>query len=184
MDQLVRGERMALVGEQEQVLGEQRLDDQLGIVHREMDHRRVQLAGQHARHERRRRAVLDDRSHVRVLLFEQAEELRHQPSRGRADHPDAALTRHHRVAAGHVGGDVVDLAQHPPGPLDDPRALLGQPAVGPIDERDAEFLLEPGDVAGDVRLHGEHRPCRAGERAVVGDGDQRGQLPDIHLQKR
>ena len=53
-----------------------------------------------------------------------------------------------------------------------------------IDERDAELLLEPGDVAGDVRLHGEQRPRRGGERAVVGDGDERGELPDIHLEKR
>ena len=94
MDQIVRGERMGLVGEQEQVLGEQRLDDELGVVHRQVDHGGVQLAGQHARDQRRRRAVLDDRPHVGVLLLQQAEELRHQPARGRADHADAALPRH------------------------------------------------------------------------------------------
>ena len=31
----------------------------------------------------------------------------------------------------HVGGDVVELAQDPPGPLDDARALLGEAAAGP-----------------------------------------------------
>ena len=180
----VRGERMALVGEQEQVLGEQRFDDELGIVDRQMDDRRVELPRQQVRHECRGRAVLDDDPHVRVLLAEQAEELRHQPPRGGADHAEPGLAGHRRVAAGRVGGDVVDLAQHSTRPFHHPGAVLGEAAVGPVDERDPEFLLEPGDVARHVRLHGEQGPGRTGERTVIGDRHEGGELPHVHLQKR
>jgi choline dehydrogenase-like flavoprotein len=88
-------------------------------------------------------ARLSEDPDVRVLLLEQTEELGHQPACRRADHADPALTRHHRIAAGHVGGDVVDLAQHAASPLDHTRPFLGEAAVGPVDEGDAEFLLQP-----------------------------------------
>ena len=58
------------------------------------------------------------------------------------------------AARGHVGGDVVELVQHPPGPLDDDDALVGQAAPLAVDQGDAELALEAGDVAADVGLHG------------------------------
>ena len=82
---------------------------------------------------------------------------------------------------GHVGGDLVHLAQDAAGPLDDPLAVVGEPALGPVDERRAELALEAGDVARHVRLHREQGPGRGGERAVVGDRHERRQLADVHL---
>ena len=61
--------------------------------------------------------------------------------------PIRASTRHVVVERGDVGGDVVDLVEHPAGPLDDSCALVGEAAVGAVDEGDAEFRLELGDVA-------------------------------------
>ena len=60
-------------------------------------------------------------------------------------------------------------------------AVVGQPALGAVDERRAELPLEAGDVAGDVGLHREQGPGRGRERAVVGDRHERGELADVHL---
>ena len=104
------------------------------------------------------------------------QQFRHQPSGGGADHPDAGLAGDVGVERGHVGGDVVDLVQDPAGPLDDPRALLGEATLGAVDEAYTQLLLELGDVARHVGLHGVERACRTGERPVVGDRDERREL--------
>ena len=83
-----------------------------------------------------------------------------------------------------VGGDVLHLAEDPPGPIDDPDAVLGQRALGAVDEGRAELTLEAGDVAGDVGLHREQRPRRRRERPVVGDRHEGGELADLHLSER
>ena len=99
-------------------------------------------------------------------------------------HAEARLAGDLVAARRHVGGDVVELVQDPPGPLDDERALVGEPAALAVDERDAELALEAGDVAGDVRLHGVQGAGGGGERAVVGDRDEGGELAEIHLRER
>ena len=147
-------------GQQQEILGEQRLDHEFGVVDREVHDRRVQLPGEHVGHERRGRTLLHDHAYVGVALAEPVQEAGDQPAGGGADHADAGLARHVGVAARHVGGDVVDLVEDASGPLDDPCAVLGQSALGAVDERDAELLLEPGDVARDVRLHRVERPGR------------------------
>ena len=167
--------------EQQQVLGEQRFDLELGIVDREVDDRRVELAGQHARHDRGGAAFADDRVHARVAGGHGAEQLRHQPAGGGADHADAGVAGDLVVERGDVGGDVVDLVQDPAGAFDDPLALVGQPAVGAVDQRDAELALELGDVAGHVGLDGEQGPGRRRERPVIGDGDDGGELTNVHV---
>ncbi len=121
--------------EQQQVLGEQRLDHELGIVDREVDDGRVELAA--TARSGRASVVLPSWTIGWTSGWSRrdgAEQLRHQPAGGGADHPDAGLAGDVGVERGHVGGDVVDLVQDPPGPLDDPRALLGEPAVGAVDE--------------------------------------------------
>ena len=73
--------------------------------------------------------------------------------------------------------------QHPTGSVDDDHAFVGEPAALTIDQRDAQFALQTGDVAADVRLHGVQGARRRGERAVVGDRHERGELAEIHLEK-
>ena len=80
------------------------------------------------------------------------------------------------LASVEFGGDVVEFVEDPPCSLDDAGAVLGEAALGTVDERDAEFLLEAGDVARDVGLDGEQGARCGGERAVIGDRDQGGQL--------
>ena len=81
---------------------------------------------------------------------------------------------------GHVGDGGLELGGDPPAPLDDGLALLGQLAAVAVDELDPELPLEAGDVAGDVGLHGVQGGRRRREAAVVGDGDERLQLPEVH----
>jgi len=52
--------------------------------------------------------------------------------------------------------------------------------MGAVDEHGTEFLLEPGNVAGDVGLHREQRSGRRRKRAVVRDRHQGGELPNVH----
>ena len=59
-------------------------------------------------------------------------------------------------------------------------AFVGQPAVRPVDQGDAELALELGDVPGDVGLHRVEGPRGGRERAVIGDGDDGGELADVH----
>jgi hypothetical protein len=122
------------VDEQQEVLGEERLDDELGVVDREVDDRRVELAGEHAGHDRGGAALADDRVDARVFGGDGGEELRHEPAGGRADHPDAGVAGDVVVERGDVGGDVVDLVEHAPSPLDHPLALVGEDTVRPVDE--------------------------------------------------
>ncbi len=174
------GEVVGAVDEQDQVLGEQRLDDEFGVVDREVDDGGVELPGQHPGHDRGRAALADDRMDPGMAFGDGTEQLRHQPSGGGADHPDAGVARHVGVERGDVGRDVVDLVEHAAGSFDDTDALVGEAAVGTIDQGDAEFAFELGDVARDVGLHGVQRPCGGREGAVIGDGDDGGQLSDVH----
>ena len=66
------------------------------------------------------------------------------------------------------------------GPVDHDLALLGERAGGPVDEGDAQLALEAGDVGRDVRLHGVQGPGGGREAAVVGDGDEGGELSEVH----
>ena len=84
------------------------------------------------------------------------------------------------VHRGDVGDEGVELGLHPAGPADDGLALVGEPAGGAVDQGDAELPLEPGDVGGDVRLHGVQGPGRGREAAVLGDGDEGGELAEVH----
>ena len=83
------------------------------------------------------------------------EEPGEQPPSGRAEHPEAYITDDVTVALGDLGGDLVQLAQHPPGALDHPGAVIREAAVGPVDQLRTQLLLQPGDVGGHVRLHRE-----------------------------
>ena len=54
-------------GQEEQVLGEERLDHEFGVVDRQVDDGCVELPAEHVGHERRRGAFLDDRTNARVI---------------------------------------------------------------------------------------------------------------------
>ena len=144
----------------------------------------LKLPGQQTRDQRRRAALGDDGPHAGMVGLEGRQEAREQPARRRAEDADAHVAGDVAVDRGDVGGDVVHLAQDAPGPVDDPHPVLGQAALGAVDERRAELPLEAGDVAGDVGLHREQRPRRRRERAVVSDRHEGGELPDVHLSER
>ena len=115
---------------------------------------------------------------------ERREQRGHQPATGRSDDADAGVAGGVGAPRRHVGGDRVQLALDPPRPVDHRRALFGELTALTVDEGGAELLLQPGDVAGDVGLHGEQRSRGGGERPVVGDGQERVQLAKIHLGNR
>ena len=98
-------------------------------------------------HDGGRAALADDRVHARVAGRHRAQQLRHQPAGRGADDADPGVARHVVVERGDVGGDVVDLVQHAPGPLDHTLALVGEAAVGAVDQGDAELAFELGHVA-------------------------------------
>ena len=80
----------------------------------------------------------------------------------------------------HVGGDRVELGLDAAGPVDDGLSLLGQAAGAAVDEGRAELLLEAGDVGADVGLHGGEGVGGGAERALLGHGDERLELAEVH----
>ena len=115
--------------------------------------------------------------HGRMGALHVGEQLREDPAGRRTDAADPRVAAHLVAARRHLGGDVVQLVEHPAGPLDDDRALVGQAAALAIHQGDAQLTLEAGDVAADVGLHRVERTRCCGERPVVGDGHERRQLP-------
>ena len=175
------GERVVELSHQEEVLGEQRLDRQLRLVHGQVHDGGVEAATEQARDQRRRAAFRHDGANAGVAGLERRQQAGEQPAGRRAEHPEAHVTGDLAVEGGHVGRDVLDLTQDPPGAVDDALAVVGETAVPSVDKRRAELALEAGDVAGDVRLHREQRLGCCRERAVVSDGDERRELPEVHV---
>ena len=105
-----------------------------------------------------------------------------QPPGGGADHAHPDGAGHLVLAGGHVGQQGVELGQDAPGPGHDHRTLLGQPAVGPVDQRRAQLLLEPGHVGRDVGLDGAEVLGGGRERTVVADGGERLEVSEFHRQ--
>jgi hypothetical protein len=142
--------------------------------------RRVVLAEQQRRDQRRCAALGDDDAGLRMSHRHLGEQAGEQPARRRPEHAEAHVADDVAVALSHLGGDVVELAQDPPSTLDDPGAVVGEATVGAVDELGAQLLLEAGDVAGHVGLHREQGSGGCRERAVVGDRDQGGELAHVH----
>ena len=182
-DRLAARQTEPAVSEQQQVLGEQGVDLQLGLVDRQVQDRRIDLRGLQAGEQAAGVALVDRDVHARVGSADLAEQLRQQPAGGRADDAEAGVAGDLVAPRRHFGGEVLQLVQDPPGTIDDDDALVGQAATLAIDQRDAQLTLEAGDVAADVGLHGVERTSGGGERAVVGDRHERGQLAEIHLRK-
>ena len=72
------------------------------------------------------------------------EQAGEQPPRRGAEDAEADVAGDVAVDRGHVGGDVLHLAQDPPGPVDDPGPVLGEPALGAVDERRARARAPGG----------------------------------------
>ena len=168
------------VHEQDQFLGEQRLELQLRSIDGEVHDRRIELAVDQPWHQRRGAALVDGGVDAGVLLGETAEQSRHQPASRGADAAEARLAFDRNVVGMDVGFDVLEFVDDASATFDDDRALFGELAGRSIDERRAEFLLEPGDVCGDVALHRAEGAGGGRKRPMVGDGDQAGQMADFH----
>ena len=79
---------------------------------------------------------------------------------------------------------ALQLRQDPPRPRDQQLPGLGDrhPARRPLDERDADLLLEPADLLRQRRLGDVLTLGGAGEVALVGERDEVFELSQIHKQ--
>ena len=166
------------------VLVEERLGGHLRVGHREVHHRQVELVGEEAGDERGGGGVDDDHVHLRVRGGDGLEHERHQPARGGADAAEPHRAGDLVAQRRHVGVERVELRLHPPGPAHDGLALLGEEPAGAVEEGHAELPLEPRQVRRDVRLHRVQGPGGGGDAAAFGDGDQGGELAEIHRWSR
>ncbi|MEZ5258593.1 MAG: hypothetical protein R2705_17370 [Ilumatobacteraceae bacterium] len=145
-----------------------------------MDDRCVELGVEQSRDERGGVALGQDRPDVGMGHGEFPQELGDDPSSGRRNDAQVHDAGHGVVVGGGRGRDRIELPLDPASSLHDPGAGVGQPAGRSVDQGDAEFAFQAGDVARDVRLHGVQRSCRGRERPVIGDGDEGVQLAEIH----
>ncbi len=171
------------MGQQEQILGEQRVDLQLGLVDRQVQDCGIDLRRLEARQEAAGVALVDGHVHPRMTAGDLSEQLGEQPAGGGSDHAESRIAGHLVAARRHFGSEIVELVQHPAGTIDDDHAVVGQPAALAIDQGDTQLALETGDVPTDVGLHRVQGTSSGRERAVIGDRHERGQLAEIHLEK-
>ena len=169
---------------QHQILIEQRAFDEIGAALRQIDDGRVERTGRQVRFQRGRCTLADHQANLRVGPAHPVDQEGGQPAGRGADHADPGRSGDLVAQGGHVGHGRLQLGRHPPAPLHHGLAFLGQLAAVPIDELDAQFPFEAGHMTGDVGLHGLEGGGRSRETAVVGDGDERLQLPKVHQHKR
>ena len=94
--------------------------------------------------------------------------------------PTRTVPGHLVLAGGDVGQQGVELGQDPAGAGHHHGPLLGEPPVGPVDERCAQLLLEPGHVGGDVGLDGAQVLGGGREGPVVADGGECLEVSEFH----
>ena len=160
---------MAAMHNHDEVLGEQWLDSEFGVVHWQMHNGGIEVPGHQAGEQGCGASLEHGHVHQWMLLGERREQLRHQPPRRGANDSNASVTAHGVATAGHIGRDVVHLAQDAPGTFDNLTAVVGEATAVAVDQRDAEFFFEPGDMPRNVGLHGVERPSRRRKRPVIGD---------------
>ena len=126
----------------------------------------------------------EDEAEVWIPLGSGAQQLRHEPSGGRADDPDPDGSGDFVGKRDHVRQQRVELCLHSPRAGDDDLACLGQLTGRTVDQLAAEFALELLDVRRDVRLHGLEGISGSGERAMIGDPHYCAQLAEFHRNQR
>jgi hypothetical protein len=75
-----------------------------------------------------------------------------------------------------------DRAKHGAAIVEQLLALAGQhqPAADPVEQLDAKLLLEIADLAGKGGLRNAQVQGRLRDGALLGNGDERAQVPEIH----
>ena len=175
-----RGHGVAVGHHQHQVLLEEQPGHQVPAGDREVEHGQVELAAGQLGLEAGGGPLHDDQAELRMALAGHVHQPGDQPAGGGPDHPHPDGAGDLVLAGGHVGDQGVELGEDAPGPGHHHRALLGEAAVGPVDQRAAELPLEPGHMGRDVGLHRVQVLGGGREGAVVADGGQRLQVPQFH----
>ena len=171
---------VASVNKKHEVFSKKRLDGDFQVVDGEVHDDGVELLGKQAGEQIGGVALVYRHVYAGVLLFELREQLGKEPASGGTNNPEASVAADLIAPAGHLRRDVVEFVHHPARLLHHEQALIGETAALAVDKDHAEFALEPCNVPADVGLHGVQRPGGGRERAVIGDGNQCGELAKVH----
>ena len=76
--------------------------------------------------------------------------------------------------------DVLEFVNYSTSPLDNHYALVGKRPAIAFDEHHSEVFFEPGDMGGNVALHGSEGPSSTRKRAMIGNCDQAGKVANLH----
>ena len=176
---IVLRQRMVGGRDEHEVLVEERLGVEVGIVDRQVDDREVEAAGLQLQRERRRGRLDHDDAHPGVLDPESVEQAGNQPAGGGADDADAHV-------AGDLGAEARDVGRMASSsasmrrarattavPSSVSRPLPRSTSVDPARARAGRR----GSRRSTARCAATARP---GEGAVVGDGDQSLELSEVH----
>ncbi len=182
-DEVELGQGVAGGGDHDEVLLEERFHDDVVVVDGEVDHGQVEGAGQQLGEQRGGVALQDADAHLGVAPGHGGQEGGEQPASGGAEDSQADVAGDLVAHRGDVGHEGVELALDPAGPGDHGQAFLGEPARRAIHQDGAQLPLQAGDVGGHVRLHGVEPGGRGREGAHLVDGDEGGELAQIHRQE-
>jgi hypothetical protein len=154
------------------------------VLHAQPD-REVEPAGAQVVEQRPGRLLAHVQAQPRVALPDGVEQ-RFEAIPGARREPDGQVSG--LAAAGRTGRleRLVDRAQRGPGRLQQRLPGLRElhPAGRPLQQRDAQLLLEPGDRGAQRLLGDVDAAGGAGEVQLLGDGDEVAQVPQLHIHSR
>jgi len=138
------------------------------------DQRYVHVPGAQHAHRLRRFGLCQPQVHARVPIAQQRRGGGHDRAERRGERGEPQPAGAHSAVGRELVLGRVEAADDLGGALGEQPAGVGQPDAtpGPLDELDAGFGLEAGQVMADRGLCVVQRVCRRGHRAMPGDGDQ------------
>ena len=106
----------------------------------------------------------------------------HQPPARGTDHSEARVPGVETLQQCDVGAHRFELALDAPRAVEHEQTELGRLGTAPAahEQRHAELGLELAHLVGHVRLHRRQRVGGGGERALLGDGEQRLEVTELH----
>ena len=172
--------------ERHEILFEQVLHPQAGIVDRFGDHRLSELALGHLGREPLRRGLVDEHVHAGGPRLQRRDHRRREPAADRADDAQRGVAGFEPAQHRDVLAECLDLAADAPGPVEHHGTELGcfgAPAVA-HEQRNAQLILELAHDVGHIRLHGVEHIGSRGERPPLVDGEHRVEVAELHQQAR
>ena len=166
-------------------LGDRGADFEPFVVDRQCDEAGFEAPGSHRFHELDGVLADDAHGHMRMAAHEVFDEPRKQEVVGGAERSERRGASGQRACPLHDAGGFIGGCERALGLGPEQPSGVGelQAAAGPHEESDAELGLQVGDLLGDAGAGEAQDVGGSGERAVLGGGEEVGELLERHWRR-